>query len=102
MDSLDKLFIVCAGFTVIVTAFFGYLTLRAQGWPLAILTAVIMAPLLFISGLSISETLSRPFGTFNRNHELKVHPAIPIIMSVLYYAVLTALLFYGFRFVRLI
>ena len=66
MDALDKLFVICAAISIIITAVFGYLVLKAQGWPLAILTALIMLPLLLISGLSTSETLSKPFGTTNR------------------------------------
>ena len=102
MDALDKLFVICAAISIIITAAFGYLVLKAQGWPLAILTALIMLPLLLISGLSTSETLSNPFGTTNRQGELKVHPVVPVIMSIIYYAVIAAVLFFVFNFARLI
>jgi len=102
MDTLDKLFIFCGAISILVSTGFCYLIVRIQGWPLAILCFVIMVPLLLISGLSTSETMSKPFGKTSRSGELKVKPAIPVIMAVLYYIVITALLFFVFKFARLI
>ena len=52
MDALDKLFVICAAISIIITAVFGYL--------------------------------------------------VPVIMSIIYYAVIAAVLFFVFNFARLI
>lgn len=102
MDSLDKMFIFCALVSIVLSLGFGLLIALQSGWPLAILAMVIMAPLLLISGLTTSETLARPFGKKNRQGELKVHGAIHAIMAIIYYVVLAILLFFVFKFARLI